>query len=201
MPYTPTGRRVGRPGKEDAFKPVSVKLPPDLLDRVRQYAAIHQQSLSELIRDGLEWRITEGDVGYFRNTEIISTSQPDTGNTVILQEVKRLVERLSAVVGAAEAPSAQVVREEEDAGNTVLQEHDHQEYNNTVIQEKASGEKKGGSPHAPTAGNIRRGQYKLNRRQVSAMRAKRQRGVPIKALMEEYGLSKATVFRYLAAER
>jgi len=66
--------------------------------------------------------ITEGDVGYFRNTEIISTSQPDTGNTVILQEVKRLVERLSAVVGAAEAPSAQVVREEEDYGNTVLPE-------------------------------------------------------------------------------
>jgi hypothetical protein len=30
------------------------------------------------------------------------------------------------------------------------------------------------------------------------MRAKRARGTPIKALMEEYGLSKATVFRYLA---
>ena len=61
MPYKPTGRRVGRPEKEDAYKPVSVKLPPDLLERVRQYALIHQQSLSELIRDGLEWRISEGD--------------------------------------------------------------------------------------------------------------------------------------------
>jgi hypothetical protein len=40
MPYKPTGRRVGRPEKEDAFKPVSVKLPPDLLERVKQYAAI-----------------------------------------------------------------------------------------------------------------------------------------------------------------
>jgi hypothetical protein len=54
MPYKPTGRRVGRPEKEDAFKPVSVKLPPDLLARVRKYALIHQQSLSELIRDGLD---------------------------------------------------------------------------------------------------------------------------------------------------
>ena len=27
MPYKPTGRRVGRPEKEDAYKPVSVKLP------------------------------------------------------------------------------------------------------------------------------------------------------------------------------
>ncbi len=42
------------------------------------------------------------------------------------------------------------------------------------------------------------GQRKLTPRQVAALRAKRARGVPIKALMEQYGLSKATVFRYLA---
>jgi hypothetical protein len=119
MPYKPTGRRVGRPEKEDAFKPVSVKLPPDLLERVRKYALIHQQSLSELIRDGLEWRISEGDVGYFRNTENVSTPQSDTGNTVILQEVKRLVQRLSGIVGAAEAPAAQE-SSEPDYSNTIL---------------------------------------------------------------------------------
>jgi DNA-binding IclR family transcriptional regulator len=33
--------------------------------------------------------------------------------------------------------------------------------------------------------------------QATALRAKRQRGIPIKALMEEYGLSRATVHRYL----
>src|SRR6266516_4189976 len=122
MPYKPTGRRVGRPEKEDAYKPVSVKLPPDLLERVRQYALIHQQSLSELIRDGLEWRISEGDVGYFRNTENQSITQADTGNTVILREVKRLVERLAGIVGASEVRAAQELREELDYGNTVLQE-------------------------------------------------------------------------------
>ena len=42
------------------------------------------------------------------------------------------------------------------------------------------------------------GQRKLTPRQVAALRAKRARGVPVKALMEQYGLSKATVFRYLA---
>jgi len=42
------------------------------------------------------------------------------------------------------------------------------------------------------------GQRKLTPRQVRALRTKRARGTPIKALMEEYGLSKATVFRYLA---
>jgi hypothetical protein len=41
------------------------------------------------------------------------------------------------------------------------------------------------------------GQYKLTPRQVAALRAKRQRGAPIKALMEEYSISKATLFRYL----
>jgi hypothetical protein len=34
--------------------------------------------------------------------------------------------------------------------------------------------------------------------QAAALRAKRARGVPIKTLREEYDISKATVFRYLA---
>jgi hypothetical protein len=41
------------------------------------------------------------------------------------------------------------------------------------------------------------GQYKLTPRQVASLRKKRQRGTPMKALMEEYGISKATLFRYL----
>jgi hypothetical protein len=123
MPYKPTGRRVGRPEKEDAFKPVSVKLPPDLLEKVRKYALTHQQSLSELIRDGLEWRISEGGIGYFRNTENYPVLQVDNRNTVILQEVKRLVQRLSGVVGASEVP--------------VIQESSELEYSNTEIPKMA----------------------------------------------------------------
>ena len=42
-----------------------------------------------------------------------------------------------------------------------------------------------------------RGQYKLTPRQVTALRAQRARGTPIKALMAKYGISKATLFRYL----
>jgi hypothetical protein len=41
------------------------------------------------------------------------------------------------------------------------------------------------------------GQFKLTARQVRSLRAKRARGVPIKALMEEFDISKATLFRYL----
>jgi hypothetical protein len=45
--------------------------------------------------------------------------------------------------------------------------------------------------------HVPRGQRKLTPRQEATLRAKRHRGVPIKALMQEYGLSKASVFRYL----
>jgi hypothetical protein len=41
------------------------------------------------------------------------------------------------------------------------------------------------------------GQYKLTARQAASLRAKRARGTPIRALMEEYGISRATLFRYL----
>jgi hypothetical protein len=43
------------------------------------------------------------------------------------------------------------------------------------------------------------GQHKLTPTQAAALRAKRARGVSIKTLREEYGISKATVFRYLAS--
>ena len=52
------------------------------------------------------------------------------------------------------------------------------------------------TPQARTAG----GQRKLTPRQVRALRDKHRRGVPVPALMEEYGLSRASVFRYLQSE-
>jgi transposase len=45
------------------------------------------------------------------------------------------------------------------------------------------------------------GQRKLTPRQQRALRDKHQRGVPVPALMEEYGLSRASVFRYLQSEQ
>jgi hypothetical protein len=46
-----------------------------------------------------------------------------------------------------------------------------------------------------------RGQRKLTPRLVRALRDKRHRGVSIEALMEEYALSRASVFRYLQSEK
>jgi hypothetical protein len=41
------------------------------------------------------------------------------------------------------------------------------------------------------------GQPKLTPRQITLLRAKRARGVPIKVLIEEFAISRATLFRYL----
>jgi len=56
-------------------------------------------------------------------------------------------------------------------------------------------------PPAATPRAQPRGQRKLTPRQARALRDKRRRGVPIPALMEEYGLARATVFRYLQSEK
>ena len=45
------------------------------------------------------------------------------------------------------------------------------------------------------------GQRKLTPRQIRALRDKHRRGVPVPALMEEYGISRASVFRYLQSEQ
>jgi hypothetical protein len=44
-------------------------------------------------------------------------------------------------------------------------------------------------------------QRKLTPRQVRALRDKHLRGVPVPALMEEYGISRASVFRYLQSDK
>jgi hypothetical protein len=41
------------------------------------------------------------------------------------------------------------------------------------------------------------GQPRLTPRQIAALRAKRARGAPIKILIEEFAISRATLFRYL----
>jgi hypothetical protein len=55
------------------------------------------------------------------------------------------------------------------------------------------------APLAPA--RPRRGRRQLTPRQVRALRDKHLRGVPVPALMEEYSLSRASVFRYLRSSQ
>ena len=60
-----TGRPVGRPkGTRTAvveLETVSFKAPKEFIERVKRYAKQRSRPVSELVRDGLEWRINEGD--------------------------------------------------------------------------------------------------------------------------------------------
>jgi hypothetical protein len=115
MPYTPTGRPIGRPKTKD-YRTISLKIPQDLLDRVQAYARMHRQSVSELIRDGLAWRITEGDPRsfgatvpqgtvnhdneYYRNTEIPSSAQEPAELGDVLQAILTTVARQETQIRA-----------------------------------------------------------------------------------------------------
>lgn len=64
----------------------------------------------------------------------------------------------------------------------------------------ASGQPVADTPRQPSAASGRASR-KLTPRQVRALRDKHRRGVPVPALMEEYGISRASVFRYLQSDK
>ena len=118
---------------------------------------------------------------------------PEAVDAKIAQHITRLEDRIHEI--------------QHDDNITVIQESlveaavtppdDIQYYdNNTVIQEETAPMSDVGG--TPAAARPRRGIPKLTPRQVKALRAKRAKGAKIEMLMAQYGISKATVFRYLA---
>ena len=101
------GRPVVYQSAEEYPQTISVRLPRDLYTRVQHYAWLHRQSISELVKDGLEWRLTDGDpraqtvhdLSYYYNT--------------VLQQLPRAEDLAPRV--PTEPPA-------EDNRNTVLQE-------------------------------------------------------------------------------
>ena len=60
MAYKPTGKPVGRP-KTKEYVTLLARVPADLAELVKRYAGEHGQSVAALIREGVEWRIGDGD--------------------------------------------------------------------------------------------------------------------------------------------
>jgi hypothetical protein len=54
-------KRVKYQSDDEKLVTISMRLPKDLHTRLVRYAHEHRQGISELVRDGLEWRLTEGD--------------------------------------------------------------------------------------------------------------------------------------------
>ena len=87
MPETPTRRKPGPPKTKD-YTTVSLKLPTALLQQAKRYALIHRRPVSELFRDGLVWRIGEGDPLAQHYGLSQQDEQENNGNTVIPDEAR-----------------------------------------------------------------------------------------------------------------
>jgi hypothetical protein len=109
MPYTPTGRPTGRP-KTKEYDTLMARVPRDFAEQVKRYAARHRQSISELIRDGLVWRIEQDTPGRPWSTCIGMPIDPDdlsvpcNGDTGIQELSPRVYEAIAAAVREAIAP-------------------------------------------------------------------------------------------------
>jgi len=115
--YKPTGRPPGRP-KTKEYVTLLARVPADLAELVKRYAGERGQSVAALIKDGLEWRIGDGDprgMGvylaypreqsekvYSRNTEIAVSGESEALLKEIQAEQERQGAQLQAVIQALE---------------------------------------------------------------------------------------------------
>ena len=82
MSYKPTGRPVGRPLKDEPrLLTYSFKCEEALMDAAKEYAWQQRTSVGELIREGLRWRLEEGDPLTARS--VAPPQQERNGNTTI----------------------------------------------------------------------------------------------------------------------
>jgi hypothetical protein len=99
-----TGRPVGRPvGTRTAtveLETLSFKVPAEFKAQLQAYAKQRRHSISELIREGVEWRIGEGDPLNMRYGTVASGETAYEGNTGNTKGVEAGVEFLHGMLSA-----------------------------------------------------------------------------------------------------
>jgi hypothetical protein len=105
---TKRGRPKGTRTAVVELETVSFKAPVELLARVRKYAKEHRQSLSEIVRDGLVWRVEEGDPLNIRYGTVTSGETIYEGNTGNTDIAGMGVETLHGVLSALMAEVRQL---------------------------------------------------------------------------------------------
>ena len=175
--------KKGRPfvyqSEDEKPVPVSLRLPHDVYDRVARYVKRHPgMTLTAFFLEGVQLRL----------------DTPADPRDLILSDDNTVIRELEEMVEAAVQRALAKERATRPARDTSPPAPAPEppppvaevSYNgNAVIQEEA--------PRR----SARRGGLKLTHQQEAELRAKRQQGTPIKELMEKYGISKASVFRYL----
>jgi hypothetical protein len=123
----------------------------------------------------------------------------DTPFAVLIREALTAYLADSALIGAADpADSADTLRAMQDELAALRARVEALELALTTVPTPRRQDADSDADHTLPAG---RGQRKLTPRQIRALRDKYQRGVPVPALQEEYGISRASVFRYLQSEK
>jgi hypothetical protein len=183
---------MARPPKytSDEAKPVglSLRLPRELYDQVQHHAKIRQTTLTQLVIEGLQMRLETPT-----DPRDILASHDNT----VMQELRQMI---ADEVQAALA--AQRTRAPDPSPPTPAPYNGHTEhYSNAVYATEDEGEHGHSLVTEGTAPPSPRRARKLTSRQIRALRDKHLRGVPVPALMEEYGLSRASVFRYLQSDK
>jgi hypothetical protein len=118
--------KLGRPftyqSEEERPVTVSLRVPRDLYDQMSRYASRHRQSVTELLLDGLKWRLEQddprtqalSDLSYYDNTVIQELTKP----AHLLDECIPFDEDIAAFPAIKTEPSADI----SNYGNTVIQE-------------------------------------------------------------------------------
>jgi hypothetical protein len=203
--------------QSDEEKPVtiSMRLPKELHSRLEQYASEHRQSISELVRDGLEWRLSDGDprgLGATRTQETEEYYMSNTAHALAdmrqafarqeahLQAIVEALGERSQPVAASATPPVADISHDSNAGIQDVQkrrgrqekESPSQDVQRPVLAEDPA-------PAAPT----QNGNTSLQEAATQPRGRKPVLREPILALLREYpgGLTAAQLKVYLSTEK
>ena len=157
---------------------VTIRLTPEIYAQLQAHGS-QGQPVAAIVRQTL--------VAYLAR-------QPETPQSAVelAMEVAAMAARLDGLQDQIEALAARV--ETLAAGRQPMADESWQPPTATAARKR--------QPRQPAADDTApRGPRKLTPRQVRALWDKHLRRVPVPALMEEYGISRASVFRYLQSEQ
>jgi len=208
--------------KEGGLVPMTIWVRPETKARYQDLAARQHRSGSELVQLALDaYRLDQATVAAtVSDTEQLRSlirDELDQTTTIMTATVtatvtETITEMLPAIVAAA--VRGIVTASVTDTETDTQPDHATRETSGAAVPDTSESEPLQ-APPAPSVSDTDTdtvteitapprarqatppGQHKLTPRQAAALRAKRAAGAPIKDLMDNYGISKASVFRYL----
>jgi hypothetical protein len=172
----------------------TVRLPPALDTAVQEYLRTAGTSSAVLIRQALAAYLAET----LPTAPPTGSRHPLTGTLTPADSVDRL-QTLEAQM-AEMTTRVKVIEASLTQWPPGADMHADRSADSRADQEPTAADRRADSTPTGVDTSTRR-QRKLTPRQQRALRDKHQRGVPMPALMEEYGLSRASVFRYLQSDK